>query len=660
MTIVPFAVAGLLAVLLAFSLVRIAALPLPASRRVLLALLRIFLAGALAAAFFEPVLTFDSLSSPRQPIPVLIDASQSMRLFSPNESVLPVIKKLEAWNARHPDLGHRFAFYCFGDSLRRLPDNAPVAFSDRRSFLPEASKESAFRRVTAMLLISDGNWSNTTSPVQDFSDKNVWFIPLPAIRPSPFLRMEVAAVPSASPADSPLAPTLALDGYSAIAGGETLWVAAAENGVFIAKRSIGVRNGSFHLSVSLPLPPRKAGRHLYRFTAQVPGGDRQCSGYALHTALPRHFTWSATHAAPSLDERFLKLAFERDPDFLELAPESREAPDLAVLFDADKRFIKERLNLKTGGILLFIGSFPGAARVVAAGVSNTFLGPRDGESGKNLGADLDLTRFPPPSSYYVNPGQPPDPSAVVLSACLQARTDAPVDTVPVIFSGQWAGHRSLVCAASGIWRWDFAPLALTGAEEQAFAFSRGLVAWVKDMLTNGLSDRFLLYPAGPLSEIDSIPLRILFPADLAIPSEVRLSCRFTADRFRFDTSFTATAVGGSRQSARFKPLPAGNYRLEATGSSGNRRFSFADSLFIDQDRSEYAVSEQNTTLLRELAQPLSDISDTSVLASIFTTVQAGSGRVKEIFPIQRDWPLLMVILGLLAVEWVARRVMRLD
>ena len=659
MTIVPFAAAGLLAVFLAFSLVRIAVLQLPPSRRVFLALLRIFLAGALAEAFFEPVLTFDRLSPSRQPIPVLIDVSQSMRLFVPEASVLPVIKKLKAWNARHPDPGHHFVFYCFGDSLRRLPDNAPLALSDRRSFLPEASKESAFRRATAMLLVSDGNWSNTTSPAQDFSDKNVWFIPLPAIHPSPFLRMEVTAA-TASPADSPFAPTLALDGYSAIAGGETLSVDATENSVFIAKRSVGVGYGPFHLSVSLPLPPRKAERHLYRFTAQAPGGDRQCSGYVLHTAIPRHFTWSATHAAPSLDERFLKLAFERNPDFLELAPESSEAPDLAVLFDADKQFIKERLNLKTGGILLFIGSFPSAAHTVAAGVSNTFMGPRDAESGKNFGADLDLTRLPPPSSYFFNPGQPPDPSAVVLSACLQSRTGMPADTIPVIFSGQWAGHRGLVCAASGIWRWDFAPLALTGAEEQAFAFSRGLVAWVKDMLTNRLSDRLLLYPAGPLSEIDSIPLRILFPADLAIPSEVRLSCRFTADRFRFDTSVTVTATGGSRQSVRFKPLPAGNYRLEAAGISGNRRFSFADSLFIDQDRSEYSVAEQNTTLLRELAQPLSDIGDTSVLASMFATMQAGSGRVKEAFPVQRDWPLLIVILGLLAVEWVARRVMKLD
>ena len=570
------------------------------------------------------------------------------------------MKKLEAWNARHPDPGRRFVFYCFGDSLRRLPDNAPIVFSDRRSFLPENSKDGALRRATAMLLISDGNWSNATPSVRNFSDKNAWFIPLPAIRPVPFLRMAVATMPSASPADSPFAPTLAFDGYSSMPGGETLAVAALENGVSIAKRAVRTSGESFYLSVPFPLPPQKAGRHLYRFTARATGGDRQCSGYALHTALPGHFTWSAAHAAPSLDERFFKLAFERDPDFLELAPDSRDKPDLAVLFDADKQLIKDHLNLKPKGILLFIGGFPGAVRTVPAGATTTFMGPRDAESGKSLGAGLELARLPPPSSYFLNPSQPPNPSAVVLSACLQTPTGAPANTLPVIFSGQWAGRRGLVCAASGVWRWDFAPLAVTGAEEQPFAFSSGMVALVKDMLTDALSDRLLVYPPGPLTEIDSLPLRVVFPATLPIPSEVRLSCRFIADRFRFDTTFTVTAAGGSGQSVRIKPLPAGRYRLETEGTAGSRHISFADSLFIDQDRSEYSVSGQNITLLREFAQPLPEINDTSVLASIFAASQATGGRVKETIPVQRDWPLLIIILGVLGVEWVARRVMRLD
>jgi hypothetical protein len=589
-------------------------------------------------------------------MPVLIDVSQSMRLFSPGESVLPATRRLEAWNARHADPGHRFAFYRFGDSLRIAPDDAHIAFSDRRSFLPEAAHEPALRRSTAVVLISDGNWSNATPPAENFADKSVWFMPLPAIRPAPFIRMELAPLPPSSPADSALVPTMAIEGWAATA--TTLVVAAIENNRTVAQRTAPLPHGRFRLSLPLPLPPQSPGRHLYRFTVSAADIGR-CSVYALHTALPGHFTWSATAATSSLDERFVKLAFEGDPDFLELRPDSRDLPDLAIAFAADPQSASMGGRLKPGGSVLRIGCFPGAHTLSPPG-EITFKGPSDAASGRVLGPDLDLTRLPPPLRFFANPLSPPDPSAVILSACIKPQSGGHLDTIPVIFESREAGHRALICAAAGIWQWDFAPLAQTGAEEQALAFSRTLVTVTRDMLTDGLSDRLLLYPAGTPDEIDSLSLRILFPADLAIPSNVRLSCSFRSVSSRFDTALSFIAAGGSHQSLHFKPLPAGRYLLTAKGFAGDRQLSFVDSLAIDPDRSELSVSEQNMALLREIAQPLPDINDTAAIASLFTAAQASAGRVKETIPVQRDWPLLLIILGLLAVEWGARRRMRLD
>ncbi len=656
MSIVPFVAAGLLLVLGFLSLQRIAALPLSAGRRLFLGTLRMALAAAVAAAFFEPVLTFDRIP-PRQPVPVIVDVSQSMRLFSPGETIIPVLKRLQAWNAAHADPGHRFAFYRFGDSLRPLPSEAAFDFSDRRSFLPAASNDAALKRAVAIFIISDGNWSNATMPLAGYADKTAWYLPLPGVNPAPFLRMEVTALPPASPADSPLAATITLDGFSAASGGETLSVSAVENGVTIAARTASVTHGPFRLDIILPLPHQVPGRRLYRFVAATAAGTR-CSRYALHTALPAHFTWAATLSAPSLDERFIRLALGRDRDFQESAQPPRQGTDLAVLFDAGGQLTSAPAGLKPAGDILIIGSFPGAAPEVPAGGPVTFMGPA-ADLGNNPLVGLDLTRLPPPDCFYRTPGQRIGFAAAALSAGIGNRSGMATDTIPVLYSAEFAGRHALVCAASGIWRWDFAPLALAD-EEAAFAFSRRLVAWVKDRLTAGLSNRLFLYPAGPLSEVDSIPLRVLFPADLAIPSGVGLSCRFASDRLTFDTTFTMTAAGGSYQSIHVKPLPEGRYKFEVRGKTGGRTFSFADSLFVDPDQSEFSVTQQNTSLLSEIAQPLTSVTDSSIAASFFGTAQAGVERVRETLPIQRNWGLLMVILGLLTVEWVARRMMRLD
>ncbi len=656
MPIVPLVAAGLLLVLGFLSLQRIAALPLSAGRRIFLGILRIVLTAALAAAFFEPILTFDRIP-PRQAVPVIVDISQSMRLFSPGETVVPVLRRLEAWNAAHADPGHRFAFYRFGDSLRPLSRGDAFDFSDRRSFLPGASDDAALKRAAAIFIISDGNWSNATMPLAGYSDKTAWYLPLPKVNPAPFLRMEAPALPPASPADSPLAATIALEGFSAAAGGEALSVSAVANGVAIVARPVSVGHGPFRLNVTLPLPHQVPGRRLYRFVAGSAAGTR-CSRYALHTALPAHFTWAATHAAPSLDERFIRLAFNRDRDFLESAPSPGEGTDLAILFDAGRQLTSAPAGLKPAGAILIIGSPPGAAPASPAGGPVTYREPAS-DLGSNPLAGLDLTRLPPAEGFYRTPRQRVGQSGAALVAVIGSRAGTPTDTIPVLYSAEIAGRHALVCAASGIWRWDFSPLALAD-EEAAFAFSRRLVAWVKDLLTAGLSDRLILYPGGPLAEADSIPLRVLFPADLAIPSDVGLSCRFASDRLTFDTTFTMTAAGGSYQSIHTKPLPEGRYRFEVRGKTGDRTFSFADSLFVDPDQSEYAVSQQNTSLLNEVAQPLASVTDSSIAASFFGSAPAGIERVRETLPIRKNWGLLIIIFGLLTVEWVARRMMRLD
>jgi hypothetical protein len=151
------------------------------------------------------------------------------------------------------------------------------------------------------------------------------------------------------------------------------------------------------------------------------------------------------------------------------------------------------------------------------------------------------------------------------------------------------------------------------------------------------------------------------PADLPIPSDVRLSCKFScAGEQNYDTAFVMTATGSLHQIIRFKPLPGGHYRLEVSTAINNRRYVFSDSVYIGQDRSEYSTSGQNTVLLQELAQPLADFSELSLRKVFFSNGFEMKLPVKKTIPISRNWPLLLMIFLVLAAEWILRRTIKLD
>ena len=90
------------------------------------------------------------------------------------------------------------------------------------------------------------------------------------------------------------------------------------------------------------------------------------------------------------------------------------------------------------------------------------------------------------------------------------------------------------------------------------------------------------------------------------------------------------------------------------------RCSFPDSVFIDQDRSEYLVQGQNNSLLRALAQPLDNFSDSSLRNAFFSSSAEMKQPVKETVRLNRSWPLLLIILLVFAAEWIMRRVMKAE
>ena len=229
--------------------VRVSA-PLPA--RLLLITVRTVALVLILCAFIEPTLVFERLSSGNTPVPVLIDCSRSMNIVTTDSAIVNSIKKLQRYHGLDKKQ-IQFAWYGFGDSLRRLKEPLALKFNDRRSYFPSSPDDKILQRAHEVIMISDGNWSNMSPGRDFFYEKSVYFLPLPGAHPRPSLTLTVAhpEVVTVS-VDSAAKIATELDGRLGKRG--TVSVTVHETGRLLVRREISVDSGFFRDTVVLPVP----------------------------------------------------------------------------------------------------------------------------------------------------------------------------------------------------------------------------------------------------------------------------------------------------------------------------------------------------------------------------------------------------------------------
>jgi hypothetical protein len=653
MTIVTALVVLLLAIIATLSLQRIAALPVAPGLRVILISLRILLVALLAIAFFEPAMVFERLPSRQQSVAVLIDESKSMQTFSPDSTIAPYLSALEHWNRLSDNRQQQFVFYSFGDSLRRLVPGEVPAWSDRRSFFPEHWGDRQTHVPSSMIIITDGNWSNTSSPAGFFADKNVWYVPLSSKQEFPWLRIDPSEFPERSAVDSPLVITATIEGSAFDSGKIT--VTAREKNRLLTESVIAVKSGYFKKEVKIRLGSRTPGPHLYRFDAVSMPDSLVDSRYALHTAVPSRFSYAISRGTPSLDRRFIRLALQRRNDFFESTSPKTASLDLLVVTERPPSGGTVTETLKRKGVALFFGCLPCSTVVTELRGPVRFVATPPFE-------DLDFPALPPLARLFsfVNKNDRPGRAGVVLNA-LPANGRG-FDTVPLIYTTRFSRFPAIVCALPEPWIWDFSPPGMHSDEERVFILSDRLLNMTADAITAALSNTLLVYPAARCLVSDSIAFRVAFPAALPAGTPVSMSLSMNGDLGRtFDTSFTIEVTGSARQGFTFRPIePAGAYRLEVRANANNDRFSFTDSLQVNQDRSEYLTSSQNTQMLSEMALRFDSISDRSIRERFFSEDATAGKPVQETVHLRRGWILLVFIFLVMATEWGLRRFRRLD
>jgi hypothetical protein len=628
---------------------------------------RIALVAALLCAFFEPVLKFERLETKRNVIPVLVDASMSMRLFNPDSSVLRFLSGLDSLK-KAPAGPLVFNYFFFGDSLRELAAATAPAFSDLHSFLPAAIREKTFRDAQFVLIVSDGNLSNLAAPKGLLQEKSCYYLKLPSVSPRPFLQSELISSPESAPLDSPSSAVVQVRGFNLKP--RPIQLTCRQGASPALRRTVQTDSGYYSDTVTLRLPTSRQGRFVYTVTINNVH-DTLCSAlYFSQTVIPQQLRAKIVSGPPLLDRRFLTLALQNDAQWRIGGAESGEC-DALFLFDFIENMSQALASLRPKGVAVFLGAFPCSSRVEMTPSAFSLVPTSIGDT---LASRIIAAHLPPPSQIQLclPPFLKHSRCALACLVPAETGTQGRPDTIPFITVGQFKGHSAVAVAGRGLWRTDFLPLSVS-RESEAPTVMQYIAAFVKEQLLENLRENLVVFPgAAELYENDSLPFFALLPPDFfrgetfiespgAVNSfSVRCSVDSGGKRVIDSTYVLAGLVQRDRGSFMLPPLGAGTYHYTCSIALGPIQRHYSDSFYVSANRQELSVAGQNTVLLDEFALPLPSADPQAVLKAYAAQSLVRRATVTQNLEIRQGWILLSLILALFTVEWLARRKKGLD
>ena len=233
-------------------------------------------------------------------------------------------------------------------------------------------------------------------------------------------------------------------------------------------------------------------------------------------------------------------------------------------------------------------------------------------------------------------------------------------SAPLLAVRQSGPVRSGALLGSGLWRWRTLPPDLDALAPALGGLTGGLVRWttaVRDRRTVRLrADRALFDARERVTLSAEVYSEALEPVESA---EVALSIRGAGAPVRL----AMRPVGNGRYVADAGALPVGSYTAEATAASGGQPLGSDRAAFgVGETAAEFREPGADPVLLREVAERSGGaVVPLDSLAPWLASLRARGGlaarpveRVEET-PLLDLWWLLGLAVGLLTVEWVARK-----
>lgn len=615
-------------------------------QKIALISLRILLMISVLLSFLEPVFRFERLLSPDSTISVLMDASQSMNLFSPDTNIIPLLEKLNSSDSSFPKQKNRFKFYLFGDSLREISKPSDISFSDKKSFFPFSLNNPEIKSSSEILLITDGNWSNNSIPHDALSGKNVYYHNLSSFTPNPYLKINFSAKNNSVTANCGFKIESKLEVRTQQKSKCTINL--YNKNALIYNNEFVIDSGTSYQTVSIPVSGLESGKHILRIEALLDTDSLHSVDYAMYSTIPQSFKYALVSAGPSLNQRFIKLAVSRDKDFDEVSLKNSTA-DIIFFLSWNSKIKKEVQKLNKNGILVFASILPNTSSFKPSKNISYIKHVAGSRYFNNFNTSL----LPPPSRIFL-----PENIAAV-SPLLSITHDS--DTSSIIFSGNFSGRALLALAVSDFWKWDFWPVSHENTGEESVLFSDLFITVLKDMLIEqSFSDQYTAYPISPVVENDSMRFYISLPSDIDPANTDSVDISFTITNKTFgsliDTTFRKKISGLPNQTITLAGVSNGNYSYKTVLRSKNHKFEYSDTLFVKPDNRELMINGQNNSLLKEFGYRVT-ITDTLFEDN---KDQINEVTVTEHFSITRSWYLLSVILLLIFCELILRQRFKLD
>jgi hypothetical protein len=613
------------------------------ARKAIIISLRLCALGAILLLFFQPTLRFRQLAPLHDTTAILIDASASMRLFGTDSAMAALNRLFPDTTGKHDG---RTQFFLFGDSLRPQDRRRPVLFADSRSRFPRGLDAAGLKSARNLVVLSDGNWSNTSIPQALFADKNVRYVMLDEPQHLPFLDMQAGISPDRVIRGKPSSVSIDLSGYCRTGNIVRITVRRGTN--IIARRVKTVTAGFFNDTALLPLPTDSIGTCMYSITA-TSDDSIAATRYAVLTTVRDRFGAFIYGIAPTLDRRSVTLTLAKRGW---TTTDARYA-DILFLFDWDAHAERLLDSLNPAGTAVFVGAAPCPDQRAKAVL-------RFRPMLQSAGFDQSLiSRLSPPTAIVMCTTPPWRMEPAIASAEVQLAGDSVTRTLPLLFEALFAKRMVLVLAARGIWRWDFSG-ADDGPTEGATTFSDLFFSRLEELAQRNAGRSLYAYPENaPCRETDSVRFRLALPFS---PATDEGTLRFTLTGPKNDTVFdtTLTRAAGLRR-LTIAPHPAGVYRYSCRASSSTLVRVAADSLPIVPDDSEMRITGQNRLLLDQLGTPLDLRDGVAVNGMRGNQVSAGQTTTStREFPITQSWPLLLLIFALLGSEWFVRKAWKVE
>ncbi|KMQ52880.1 hypothetical protein CHISP_0101 [Chitinispirillum alkaliphilum] len=591
-------------------------------------------------AVMEPAFVFERFQLTDNEIPVLIDVSKSMGLFSPDSAVIPLLKQL---NKPDEQSDVSFSFYSFGDSLRNVSDIEELEFSDSRSDFPLSFRRKN-RNAEKLILITDGHWTNPRLPPDALSFSSVHYLRLPEARPRPFIDLNIETAKGTSFGNS-MHVKADVNGFSG--NKSNIALILREGDRVIEKKLLSTDSaGHYRAAADFHITDVEPGRTLYTIDAVHKEDQKEICISFLHHALPEQIKYQFFSPQPTLNRRFISQALTQRNIWRQ-----SNQPDILFLTAWNNNAQNKLRRLPPYGVAVFLGALPCPYTRIDSPNNYRYT------ASPHLDIKSRITNnLPPPDALLVCS----DAEALKMGQKLvSAIQDGSGDSIPLLFTGKTGETNSLFCAVKGMWKWDFWPLSIDRDEHEPFLFSHLVLESAKELLYNNISDSFLAYPPKPLYNSDSLKFNAVFPSSARPFTPASLTFHFSKnDLSVFDTLVSFSVPGNLEREFVLPELAEGEYMMRCTLQLDETQYAANQEIKVYQDISELRVTSQNSGFLEQFAVPLPG--DPHLLSEQFSGSTTQGRTVQETFSIKRNWFILLMLFGLMASEWIIRRIVQLD